>query len=166
MGATNLKPLFNVGAILTTVFLDLSFISERWLRHKGRLAKNTANSEKVLVAFSIVFAILGTLGLILLSFFDTLRHPKVHRLFLLLFMGGYVISAVFICWEYQRLGVKYREMRILRISFWIKLTFIVVEAILAIAFGSMLYTHHQNQGAVLEWSMPSPVQLMIDAKQR
>ena len=69
-----------------TVFLDLAFLSERWLRHKGRLARNEATSEKVLVSLSIVFAIMGTAGLILLSIFDTLRHPSLHRLFLLLFM--------------------------------------------------------------------------------
>jgi hypothetical protein len=52
-----------------------------------------------------VFALIGTAGLILLSIFDTLRHPKLHDVFLLLFIAGYVISAVFICTEYQRLGI-------------------------------------------------------------
>lgn len=45
---------------------------------------------------------------------------------------GYIISAIFICAEYQRLGIHYREHRILRISFWIKLAFIIVEIALAI----------------------------------
>lgn len=37
---------------MTTVFLDLSFAAERWLRHKGRLAKNTGMAEKILSGFS------------------------------------------------------------------------------------------------------------------
>jgi hypothetical protein len=106
VGAQSLKPLFIAGSCVTTVFLDLSFLSERWLRHNGRLAANTTRMEKVLSGLSLAFALVGTLGLICLSIFDTLRHPTLHDLFLLLFIAGYVISAVFICWEYQRLGIR------------------------------------------------------------
>ncbi len=52
IGAQGLKPLFITGAVVTTVFLDLSFASERWLRHTGRLAKNLGMAEKVLSALS------------------------------------------------------------------------------------------------------------------
>lgn len=65
--------------------------------------------------------------------------------------GGYVISAVFICAEYQRLGIHFREHRILRISFWIKLTFIFVEIALAVAFGVLQYQGKKNRAAILEW---------------
>jgi hypothetical protein len=106
VGAEGLKPLFIAGSIMTTVFLDLSFVSERWLRHQGRLAKNTTTSQKVLSSLSIVFAIVGTIGLICLSIFDTLRYPRLHDIFLLLFIVGYVLSAILFCWEYQRLGIR------------------------------------------------------------
>ena len=55
--------------------------------------------------------------------------------------GGYIVSAIFTCWEYQRLGVKYRQHRILAASFWIKLAFILVEFVLAIG----------------KWIQPNPV---------
>lgn len=106
VGAQSLKPLFIAGSCVTTIFLDLSFISDRWLRHRGRLAKNLTMTEKVLSVLSMVFATIGTVGLILLSIFDTLRHPTLHNIFLVLFIAGYVISAIFICWEYQRLGIR------------------------------------------------------------
>ncbi len=106
VGAQSLKPLFIAGSAVTTVFLDLSLVSERWLRHRGRLARNTSRTEKVLSILSMIFAAIGTAGLILLSIFDTLRHPRLHDVFLLLFIAGYVISAIFICWEYQRLGIR------------------------------------------------------------
>jgi Frag1/DRAM/Sfk1 family len=106
VGAEHLKPLFIAGACVTTVFLDLSFLSERWLRHRGRLAANTTTTEKILSGLSMVFALIGTAGLILLSIFDTLRHPTLHDIFLLLFIAGFVISAIFICAEYQRLGIR------------------------------------------------------------
>ena len=52
IGAEGLKPLFITGAVITTVFLDLSFASERWLRHTGRLARNLNMAEKVLSGFA------------------------------------------------------------------------------------------------------------------
>jgi hypothetical protein len=104
VGANKLKPLFIAASCVTTIFLDASFLSERWLRHRGRLAANVSMTEKVLSGLSMVFALVGTAGLILLSIFDTLRHPTLHDIFLLFFIVGYVVSAIFICWEYQRLG--------------------------------------------------------------
>ncbi|KAH8598213.1 putative FK506 suppressor Sfk1, partial [Bisporella sp. PMI_857] len=151
VGAQWLKPLFIVGSVVTTVFLDLGFLSARFLRHNGRLAANTSTFQKVLSWLSILFAAVGTVGLICLSIFDTLRHPTLHDLFLLLFIGGYVISAIFTCWEYQRLGIHFREHRILRISFWIKFVFIIIEICLAIAFGVCNFRDRFNAAAVLEW---------------
>ncbi|EKD14136.1 uncharacterized protein L3040_007864 [Drepanopeziza brunnea f. sp. 'multigermtubi'] len=151
VGAQSLKPLFIAGSSVTTVFLDASFLSERWLRHRGRLARNQTTMEKVLSWLSMAFALIGTAGLILLSIFDTLRHPTLHDVFLLLFIAGYVISAIFICWEYQRLGIKYREHAILRASFWIKLSFIGLEVALAVAFAVCSVKKRYNAGAVLEW---------------
>lgn len=151
VGASPLKPLFITGCVLTTLLLDASFLFDRLLRHRGRLVPTTTRTEHVLSVLTIVFAVVGTAGLILLSVFDTLRHPKLHDVFLLLFIGGYVLSAIFICWEYQRLGQRWRGHRVLRVSFWIKLVFVVVEILLAIAFVSCTFTQHYNAGAVLEW---------------
>lgn len=149
VGASELKPLFVTGCVITSVFLDASFLADRWLRHKGRLVPNTSLTEKVLSALTVFFALVGTVGLILLSVFDTLHYPMVHRIFLAVFMGGYALSAVFICWEYQRLGQN-REHRILRVSFWIKLAFVITEVGLSAGFGVAL-RRNQNSGAVLEW---------------
>jgi len=151
VGASRLKPLFVAGCVVTTVLLDASFAADRWLRHRGRLVPNATTTEKVLSGLTIFFALVGTAGLILLSVFDTLRHPKLHDIFLLFFIVGYVFSAIFICWEYQRLGTRYREHRVLRISFWIKLLFVVVEILLAIGFVACTFTQNYNPGAVLEW---------------
>ncbi|KAF6227278.1 hypothetical protein HO133_008721 [Letharia lupina] len=151
IGAQGLKPLFIAGCCVTTVFLDLSFASERWLRHTGRLAQNLGVAEKVLSGLSIIFAIAGTCGLILLSIFDTLHHPHLHDGFLLLFIAGYVISAIFICAEYQRLGVHFRQHRILRLSFWLKLIFIIVEVVFAIIFAATTFDGEQNVAAIFEW---------------
>ncbi|KAK4995879.1 hypothetical protein LTR66_004389 [Elasticomyces elasticus] len=151
IGAQRLKPLFIAGSVVTVVTFDLAFISERWLRHAGRLAHNTSKGQVVLSAFAIVAAVAGAAGLILLSIFDTLRHPHLHDIFLIVFIAGYIISAVFICAEYQRLGIKWRDHSVLRNSFWIKLTFIFVELALAIAFGVSQLKGNTNIAAILEW---------------
>ncbi|GAP89168.1 putative frag1 dram sfk1 family protein [Rosellinia necatrix] len=151
IGASELKPLFVVGCVLTTIFLDASFISDRLLRHKGRLVPNTSLGQKVLSGLSIFFAFVGTIGLTFLSGFDTAHYPRLHDVFLLLFILGYLLSAIFICWGFQRLGKKYRQHRILRFSFWVKLTFVLVEFALAIGFGVTRARGDINSSAILEW---------------
>lgn len=69
------------------------------------------------------------------------------------FSAGYIVSAIFICAEYQRLGIHYREYRILAASFWIKLAFIFIEVALAISFGVLSYQGHYNRAAVIEWTI-------------
>ncbi len=151
IGAFGLKPLFITGCVITTVFLDLSFFAERYLRHTGRLARNTSLNQKILSIISIVFAIAGSVGLILLAIFDTYRYPRLHDWFLLLFLAGFIFSAIFICAEYQRLGIHYRNHRILRTSFWVKLSFILLEVALAIVFGVMSNKSNRNVAAIMEW---------------
>ncbi|KAL1987642.1 hypothetical protein VTN96DRAFT_2883 [Rasamsonia emersonii] len=153
IGAEGLKPLFIAGSTVTVVFLDLAFLSERWLRHRGVLARNKGFFDKFCSVASIFFSIAGALGLILLSIFDTVNHPHLHDGFLIMFMVGYLISAIFICLEYLRLGMAYRRLHIiLFVSFWIKLGFIVVEVALSIAFGVLMkHSHRKNVAAVLEW---------------
>lgn len=152
-GAYKLKPLFIAGSVVSTVFLDLAFVSERWLRHTGKLARNNHTSQKILSVCSIIAALAGTAGLILLSIFDTYNYPLRHNGFLLLFLAGYIISAIFLCAEYQRLGIHYRQHRILRISFWVKLVFIIIEVLLAIPFGvlSSKGGTYENPAAIIEW---------------
>jgi hypothetical protein len=151
VGAFQLKPLFISMSAVMVVTLNASFLAERYLRHNGRLAANTSTTQKVLSILSIVFAMIGGAGIILLSIFDTYRHNTLHNIFLLFFIAGYVISAIFVCAEYQRLGIHYRQHRILRISFWVKLFFILVEVVLAIAFVSCSWTGHYNPAAIFEW---------------
>ena len=151
VGAERLKPLFIAMSTVTILLLNFSIMADRWLRHQKRLAATTHTSEKVLSWFAIVFAWVGGAGLILLSIFDTLRHPRLHDGFLVMFIGGYIVSAIFLCAEFQRLGIHQRDKRIIATSFWIKLTFIIIEVALAIAFGLTHYKGSPNAAAILEW---------------
>ncbi|KAH8897358.1 hypothetical protein GQ53DRAFT_887757 [Thozetella sp. PMI_491] len=153
VGAQQQRPLFIACSCITVVFLDLSFLADRWLRHEGRLVPNTTIREKVLAWMSILFALVGSAGLVLLTIFDTFNHATLHYVFLLLFMAGYCISAIFICWEFRRLEVTHPRHPILRISFWVKLGFVIVEAILAITFIALNFTSRYDGAAVIEWTI-------------
>lgn len=150
-GAFKYKPLFIAGSVVTVVCLDIGFFAERWLRHTGRLAKNTSWTQKILSIMSLLFALAGAAGLITLSILDTYHHPHAHDIGLGIFIIGYIISAIFLCAEYQRLGIHYRHHRILAISFWIKLFFIIAEIILAVVFIAMSATERYNVAAIFEW---------------
>lgn len=86
IGASGVKPLFIAGSTVAVVVFDVAFISERWLRHKGRLAHNTSKKQIALSIGAIVFAIIGACGLILLTIFDTRHYPNAHDVLLVVFM--------------------------------------------------------------------------------
>ena len=49
----------------------------------------------MLSILAIIGSFIGGCGLILLSIFDTKRHPSLHRVFLLVFILGVGLSAIF-----------------------------------------------------------------------
>lgn len=157
------QPIFIATSAVMVVLFDIVFISERWLRHSGRLAPNYSKAEKIASIVSIVFSILGAAGLILLTIFDTRDYPKVHEAMLGVFIGGYVISAICVCIEYLILGLlsrkhdhssglqTHRQHRIVLASFCLKLLFILMELGLAISFGITEYRGDYNKSAIVEW---------------
>jgi len=153
IGADVLKPMFIALSAVSVVTFDLAFIFERWLRHAGRLTPNTSVWQKVYSACATFAAIVGAAGLILLTIFDCKNHNKLHNIFLAVFIIGFIVSAIFICWEYQRLGIHYRQHSVLRISFWVKLAFIFLEISLCIAFGVCSKMHIWDTAAILEWTI-------------
>ncbi|KAH7418018.1 Frag1/DRAM/Sfk1 family-domain-containing protein [Cadophora sp. MPI-SDFR-AT-0126] len=151
IGAHQLQPLFIAMGTTTVVSFTTVFATERWLRHRGTIARNTSWFQKLLSTLAIVFAVIGMIGLIILTCKNNIHYSTTHDACLVVFIAGYIISAIFVCWEYQRLGIHYRQHRILRISFWIKLVFIIVELGLAIAFGALSRQKRYNSAAVCEW---------------
>lgn len=143
IGASGVKPLFIAGSTVAVVVFDLVFIAERYLRHSGRLAHNTSWTQKILSMFATLFALVGAAGLILLTIYDTVNHNRLHTAFTAVFIVGYIVSAIFVCAEYQRLGIHHRQHKILRASFWVKLAFIFIEIILAIGKSLVSYVFTQ-----------------------
>ncbi|KAJ6570142.1 Frag1/DRAM/Sfk1 [Mycena vulgaris] len=152
VGADFLKPLFVTGCCITAVVFFSSLVIERYLRHSGRLIPTMRRREKVFSVFAVLGSVLGGAGLILLSIFDTKRHPSIHRVFLLLFMVGVAISAFFTCIEYRWISKDFRYLRQLRTAYIAKGIIAGILVVLAVAFGVTLFSA-PNAGAVLEWTI-------------
>ncbi|KAJ7733426.1 Frag1/DRAM/Sfk1 [Mycena maculata] len=152
VGADILKPLFVTGCCITAVSFFMSLVVERYLRHSGRLIPNMRRREKVFSVFAVFGSLLGGAGLILLSIFDTKRHPSLHRSFLLVFMVGVILSALFTIIEYRWISKDFRYLRQLRTAYIAKGTIAGILVVLAVAFGICLFVA-LNPGAVLEWTI-------------
>ncbi|KIP05039.1 hypothetical protein PHLGIDRAFT_108804 [Phlebiopsis gigantea 11061_1 CR5-6] len=152
IGADILKPLFVVGCCITAVSFFLALVVERWLRHSGRLIAEMRRRERVLSILAIVGSFIGGCGLILLSIFDTKRHPSLHRVFLLVFIVGVGLSAIFSVLEYRWISKDFVELRKLRMAYMVKGLIALILILLAIAFAIALF-QATDVGAVLEWTI-------------
>ncbi|GJJ08627.1 hypothetical protein Clacol_002846 [Clathrus columnatus] len=131
--------------------------AERWFRHSGRLLPNLRQRERTFAILAIFGSTLGGVALILLSIFDTARHEKLHRAFLLIFMVGVALSAIFTCLEFRWLNRAHRGSKQLRTSYIAKGIIVFVLVSLSIGFGGALDARHNAADiltiltAVLEW---------------
>lgn len=149
IGADVLKPFFVTGSALTGTCFFLSLLS---MRHNHALIRRL---ERTLDVLSVLAGFMAAVCLILLAVFDTRRHPGLHRLFLLLFMLGVVLSALFTTIEYRRLGETFTGHPILKISYRFKQVVVFAEVSLSVAFGVTMYRKLHNVAAILEWCKPS-----------
>ncbi|KAF9061404.1 Frag1/DRAM/Sfk1 [Rhodocollybia butyracea] len=152
VGADILKPLFVVTCCITAVCFVLSLVVERYLRHSGRLMPNMRTRERVLSSLAILGSIIGGAGLILLSIFDTKRHPTLHNCFLLVFIVGVALSAIFSILEFRWISKDFQHVKRLKRSYRMKAVIAAILIALAIAFGVTLFTA-ANVAAVLEWTI-------------
>ena len=106
--------------------------------------------EKLFSTLAVLGSFIGGAGLILLSIFDTGRHRSLHRVFLLVFIIGVGLSAIFTIVEYRWINKDYDGQRELRIAYIAKGFIAIVLIIFAIVFAITLYTT-ENVGAVIEW---------------
>ncbi|KAL9714297.1 hypothetical protein Ac2012v2_002610 [Leucoagaricus gongylophorus] len=150
VGASGLKPLFIAGCAITALCFFLTLVVARVLRHTGRLVAHTRRRETVLGVLAMLGSFIGGLGLLLLSILDTKRHSSAHRAFLLVFIIGVALSAIFTILEYRWLSKDFVEARKLRYAYVTKAIIALTLICLAIAFGITLY-ESRDVGAVLEW---------------
>ncbi|KAI0090152.1 Frag1/DRAM/Sfk1 family-domain-containing protein [Irpex rosettiformis] len=150
VGADILKPLFITGCSITAVGFFLSLVVERWLRHSGRLIPQMRRRERALAILAIIGSFIGGAGLILLSVFDTKRYSSAHSAFLLVFIVGVGLSAIFTVIEYRWISKDFEELRKLKFAYILKGTIATILILCAIAFAIALF-NATDVGAILEW---------------
>ncbi|QRV85437.1 Frag1 domain-containing protein [Ceratobasidium sp. AG-Ba] len=170
IGASYLKPLFVTGSIITGLGFFLSVLSERIYRMRGKLLPNVRRRGAVLGVISCICAMIAAAGLGLLSGFDTLRYTSLHRLFLLIFMLGTVLSAIATTIEFLVLKREARHaagfadvtdfsFNVVRMakglswSYIFKMVIVIIEIGLSVGFGISMYKSHNNVAAILEWTI-------------
>lgn len=125
--------------------------------------------ERVFAVLAIIGSLIGAAGLILLSIFDTKRHSTLHRLFLLIFIVGVGLSAIFSVievlyshpnlghtltfYQYRWLSKDFYDTPRLRKAYIMKGIIAGLLILLAIGFGIALY-FAVNVGGVYSRSCP------------
>jgi Co/Zn/Cd efflux system component len=99
-----------------------------------RLVENFRTRERVFSWLAILGSVIGGAGLILLSVFDTDRHHNLHRIFLVVFMVGVALSAIFTILEFRWISKDFHGVRRLRIAYIMKGVIATVLIALSIAF--------------------------------
>ncbi|KAI0031210.1 Frag1/DRAM/Sfk1 [Vararia minispora EC-137] len=150
IGASFLQPLFIAGCSVTSASFILSLSIERLLRHHGRLHAHLRKRERAFASLSILGAVVGGAGLILLSIFDDKNHRSAHDAFLLVFIVGVALSAIFTVVEFRWISHNYIYVRQVRIAYVAKGTIAGILIILAIAY-AIAFSLQPDAGAVLEW---------------
>lgn len=153
VAATNLQPIFISCASVEAICYVCTMVSERYLRHAGRLLPNYRKTEKVLSGLSIGFGVIGQVGIICVSCFNTVLFTTVHMTMLCVFLGGVGISAFLTICEFVLLDRAYKEVNHLRISYSLKALWFITALSLAIAFGVESLHGSKNVAAVLEWCL-------------
>lgn len=153
VGATSLKPVFIACAATQAGLFMAALIFERYMRHSGRLLRNHRTAEKWLSVGAIVFGILGQIGIILVSVFDTVNHHSVHVGCLVLFIVGLGISAILNSAEFTLLDQNYPDVRRLKISYILRWIWVAIAIVLAIVFVSCNNRDEPNVAAGFEWAL-------------
>ncbi|GMM53189.1 Sfk1 protein [Starmerella bacillaris] len=128
----------------------LSLVTETYLRNVGWLRPNHRTYGQVCSGLAIFFAVVGQLGILFVSIFNTREYHHAHISLLVVFIVFVGISAICSCAEYMALDKDYVHKRHMIWGFWLKVVWFVIELVMVIVFGST-QKNHVNVPAVFEW---------------
>lgn len=152
IAAGKLQPVFISCSAAQGVLFILSLAAEMYLRNNGRLRPNHRKYGQVCLGCAIGFAVVGQLGILFVSIFNTREFHDAHISLLVIFIVFVGISALFSVAEYAALDRDYTHKRHMIVGLWLKVGWFIVEFIIAVAFVSSQHSH-VNTPAVLEWTV-------------
>ncbi|KAI5949247.1 hypothetical protein KGF57_004846 [Candida theae] len=166
IGATNLQPLFISCAGFQAIFFVGTLAAGMFLRKTHRIQPYITKHQPRLAIASIIFAIIGQLGILFVSIFNTKNFHNVH-----LSMVGVFIAFIFFacCCDFGISFVfgtkpslldpvhdtvifgKSRTSNLYFVSFVSKIVWLVVAIVLAACFGYYMKHGNDSLSAKFEW---------------
>nr|ODN93252.1 hypothetical protein L203_00523 [Cryptococcus depauperatus CBS 7841] len=128
--------LFIVICSVVASFYTLSLLAERWLRHVKRLPINLRRRERVFSILTIFWGIIGSVGLVLLSVYDTFHHGRFHWSMTVVFVVSVAISAIFQSCEIWSLHKGHPDKKSLKRNSIFKLIVVIAAIAGAVAFAA------------------------------
>jgi len=139
----HIKPLFIAGGAVTVAFYITSLLVDHFLRYDTehrRLPGFMRRVEVISSVLAVVFGILGSAALVLLTIFDDFNHTHAHWAFTGVFVVCIAISGMFNCIEVACLRKDYPHFKRLTTSAIIKISLLAVAVAFAIAMVIMMST--------------------------
>ncbi|RLV96312.1 Protein SFK1 [Spathaspora sp. JA1] len=166
IAATNLQPLFISCSGFQAIFFVGTLIIAYYLRTHYKIQPYVMNYQRILAIISFSFAIIGQLGIVFVSIFNTAAFPKVHITFLAVFIICCFIAIVFdfsnsfIFATYPEkldpehkyiIFGKRRYSNLYMLSFILKCVWLAVAIALVVCFGVYMSKKQRSKSAVFEW---------------
>lgn len=145
IGASFLQPLFIAGSSVTSACFIASLAIERLLRHHGRLHADLRRRELTFSWLAILGAVISAVGLITLSCRNDRDHKTEHDSFLLVFIVGVALSAIFTIVEFRWISKNYHWVRKVRRAYVAKALIAGSLILAAIAYG-ITFSIQKNAG--------------------
>lgn len=164
IGATNLQPVFIVGAAVQGIFFAATVVMEFLLRKRGQLQLYTFPAQRGLSIACIVLGCLGQVCIVLVSCFKTTVFETFHLSMVGGFVGFVFLSCVlnltvtgYFAFYPERLstasGSVCRWSNVYMIAFWMKLTWLIVAMVFVVLFFLYMATDEKSLSSIFEWAI-------------
>lgn len=112
IGATNLQPLFISCSGAQGIFYCITLVFEYRLRKSGKLQYWFKKDERNLIFAACVLAIIGQLGILFCSIFNTNDFHTVHASMLVIFIVFLFLSLVCLMTEHLLMARHYKQIHV------------------------------------------------------
>lgn len=128
------RTFFIIFCALTAAFYILTTFAERHLRHQRRIPGSVRKKQTIYDILSVVFAIIGSLALVMLSVFDAFDYSRVHWSMTLIFVVFVALSVFFQVLQIFSLSHDHDRLATLKVMAIIKAIILALAIAGAIAF--------------------------------
>ncbi|KAK6203458.1 Frag1/DRAM/Sfk1 [Scheffersomyces amazonensis] len=167
IGATNLQPLFISCAGFQAIFFVGTLALDLYLREKHKLQPFIKSRQHKLAIISIICAVIGQLGILFVSIFNTKNFKYVHLSMVAIFIAFSFFACFFNFFNSftfgnnpQLLSPYHKEdvifgykkwHNLYMVSFWMKAFWLVAAFFFAVLFGAFMKSGHDSTSAIFEW---------------